>query len=80
MPWPGLLALPTVTVEDGTVANSDPSVSITEPSAVNVAKPGIPPAKGVGVDVTAVTGIGVTPVVKVNCHEPAKDGVAADAG
>jgi hypothetical protein len=67
MPWPGVADLSTAEDEEG--ANSEPSVSITEPSEVNVARPGISAAAVVGV-------VGV----KVNCHDPVKDGVAADMG
>ena len=70
MPWPGVLGL--VGVAEGELAtNSEPSVSMTEPCVVNVASPGIS-AIG-GVDVGGVVG------VKVNCHDPAKLGVAATA-
>jgi hypothetical protein len=68
MPWPGVLGLIAAAVEDGIDANSDPSVSITEPSVVNVARPGI--GTTVGVDAVGV---------RVNCHDPAKDGVVAAA-
>jgi hypothetical protein len=67
MPWPGVLGL-TAAVEDGIGANSDPSVSITEPSVVNVARPGI-----------GTAGVDDAMGVKVNCHDPANDSVVAAA-
>jgi hypothetical protein len=39
MPWPGVRAL--MGVVDGLGTNSEPSVSIAEPSVVNVTRPGI---------------------------------------
>ncbi|HXM41042.1 MAG TPA: hypothetical protein VN924_07305 [Bryobacteraceae bacterium] len=46
MPWPGVLAL-TGVAEGGFGTNSEPSVSIAEPSVVNVASPGISTTGGV---------------------------------
>jgi hypothetical protein len=70
MPWPGVPTVETGVVEAGLIANSEPSVSMTEPSEVNVARPGIGTT---GVPVCGKMG------VKVNCHDPVKPGVAAAA-
>lgn len=63
--WRGVAAL-TAAIEDGMGANSDPSVSLTNPSVVNVASPGISKAGGVAV--------GGSVAVNVNWHDPRRRG------
>ena len=67
MPWPGLETV-TMGVVETDFRNSEPSVSMTEPSEVNVARPGY-----------CTGGVAVLVGVRVNCHDPVRPEVAAAA-